>query len=215
MNYKYHNSWKPFFEKHYQLLESIENRINELSVKEIYPIKELRYKVFEKDIQSIKIVLIGQDPYIKKGQAMGLSFSVPKDVKIPPSLVNIFKELKSNFPERNYVFNHGDLSNWFNREHIFLLNASLTVEEGKAGSHLKYWETFTNEVIKYIIEKNDKCIFLLLGNYAISKSKFIENKERIVSSSHPSPLGAYKGFIGSSVFKICEDKYGNTIDWNI
>ncbi len=215
MNYKCHNSWKPFFEKHYQLLESIENRINELSVKEIYPIKELRYKVFEKDIQSIKIVLIGQDPYIKKGQAMGLSFSVPKDVKIPPSLVNIFKELKSNFPERNYVFNHGDLSNWFNREHIFLLNASLTVEEGKAGSHLKYWEIFTNEVIKYIIEKNDKCIFLLLGNYAISKSKFIENKDRIVSSSHPSPLGAYKGFIGSYVFKICEEKYGNTIDWNI
>ncbi len=212
---KIDNSWKLFFEKHKILLENIEKKINETSIKPIYPPKELRFRVFEKNIQNIKVVIIGQDPYHQKEQAMGLSFSVPKNVKIPPSLVNIYKEIKSNFPERNYNFNHGDLSNWFINEDIFLLNASLSVEEGKAGSHLKYWEVFTNEVIKYIVENNSKAIFLLFGNYAISKSQFIEDKERILSTSHPSPLGAYKGFIGSNIFKKCEEKYGEKINWEI
>ena len=210
-----HSSWTPFFKKNEVILESIEKKIIEISEKPIYPPQEQRYRVFEKDISKIKIVLIGQDPYHGKDQANGLSFAVSKNMKIPPSLVNIYKEIQSNFPERNYKFHHGDISRWFYEEDIYLLNASLSVEEGKAGSHLKYWESFTNDVIKYISENNKNAIFLLLGNYAIDKSKFIENKERILTTSHPSPLGAYKGFIGSGIFKKCEEKLGHHINWFI
>ncbi len=209
------SSWIPLFKKNEALLQSIEKKINEISTGAIYPPESQRYRVFEKDVLKIKIVLIGQDPYHRKNQANGLSFAVSKDIKIPPSLVNIYKEIQSNFPERNYEFHHGDISRWFNEEHIFLLNASLSVEEGKAGSHLKYWEPFTNDVIKYISGKNKDCIFLLFGNYAIAKTQFIENKERILSTSHPSPLGAYKGFIGSEIFKKCEEKLGNSVNWSI
>jgi uracil-DNA glycosylase len=210
-----HNSWISFFKKNESLLQSIEKKINEVSVTSIYPPISQRYRVFEKDISQIKIVLIGQDPYHGKNQANGLSFSVSNNMKIPPSLVNIYKEIQNNFPERNYEFHHGDISRWFYEEHIFLLNASLSVEEGKAGSHLKYWESFTNDVIKYISQNNKDAIFLLFGNYAISKEKFIENKEQILSTSHPSPLGAYKGFIGSKIFKKCEEKIGHQINWFI
>ncbi len=210
-----HTSWIPFFKKNESLLQSIEKKINEISVSSIYPPQEQRYRVFEKDVCKIKIVLIGQDPYHGKNQANGLSFAVSKNIKIPPSLVNIYKEIQSNFPERNYEFHHGDISRWFHEEDIFLLNASLSVEEGKPGIHLKYWEPFTNDVIQYISEKNKYCVFLLFGNYAIAKSKFIENKEQILSTSHPSPLGAYKGFIGSSIFKKCEEKIGNSVNWSI
>ncbi len=210
-----HGSWAPLLKKNESLLQSIEKKINEVSITSIYPPQIQRYRVFEKDVSKIKIVLIGQDPYHGKGQANGLSFAVSKNIKIPPSLVNIYKEIKSNFPERNYEFNHGDISRWFHEEEIFLLNASLSVEEGKAGSHLKYWEPFTNDVIKYISEKNKDCVFLLFGNYAIAKSQFIENKDRILTTSHPSPLGAHKGFIGSGIFKSCEEKLGNPINWSI
>jgi uracil-DNA glycosylase len=210
-----HTSWTILFKKNENLLQSIKKKINEISIDSIYPPKEERYRVFEKDVSKIKIVLIGQDPYHGENQANGLSFSVSKNIKPPPSLVNIYKEIKSNFPERNYEFNHGDISRWFDEEHIFLLNASLSVEERKAGSHLKYWEPFTNDVIKYISENNKDCVFLLFGNYAIAKSQFIENKERILSTSHPSPLGAYKGFIGSGIFKLCEEKIGHQINWFI
>ncbi len=210
-----HSSWISLFQKNENLIKSIEKKINEISVGSIYPIQEQRYRIFEKDVVQIKIVLIGQDPYHGKNQANGLSFAVPENIKTPPSLVNIYKELKSNFPERNYEFPHGNISRWFNEEHIFLLNASLSVEEGKAGSHLKYWEPFTNDVIKYIAEKNKDCIFLLLGNYAIAKSQFIEDKTRILSTSHPSPLGAHKGFLGSKIFKSCEEKLGTQINWSI
>jgi uracil-DNA glycosylase len=210
-----HSSWIPLFKKNEELIQYIEKNIQEISVKSIYPIQEQRYRVFEKDVSQIKIVLIGQDPYHGKNQANGLSFAVPENIKTPPSLVNIYKELKSNFSERNYEFVHGNISRWFDEEHIFLLNASLSVEEGKAGSHLKYWEPFTNNVIQYIAEKNKDCIFLLFGNYAIAKSKFIEDKTRILSTSHPSPLGAHKGFLGSGIFKLCEEKLGTQINWSI
>lgn len=128
-------------------------------------------------------VLLGQDPYHNDNQAHGLSFSVPKTEKIPPSLQNIFKELNNEFQERNYKFTNGCLENWFYREKIFLLNSALTVYPHKAGSHLKYWESFTDKVIEYISNNNDKCIFLLLRNYAINKSKFINNKDRIIQGT--------------------------------
>jgi uracil-DNA glycosylase len=204
---KYDNSWKELFDKHSNTL----NISNELE--EIYPPKELVFRVFEMDVHSIKIVLLGQDPYHKTGQAHGLSFSVPSHIKIPPSLLNIFKELKLEFPDRNYEFKNGNLERWFNTEKIFLLNTALTVSKGCAGSHMKKWENFTNDVIKFIDENNDKCIFLLLGNYAKSKSIFIKNKNNIISAPHPSPLA--KGFIGSNVFIKIEQILGNKIDWSI
>jgi uracil-DNA glycosylase len=212
-----HSSWTPLFEKEVTLLESIEKKICENSNKSIYPFQDQRFRVFEMDLQKIRIVLLGQDPYHGVGQAMGLSFSVPKGVKIPPSLVNIYKEIKSNFPERNYQFHHGDLTRWYREEGIFLLNAALSVEAGKPGSHLSYWEPFTNAVIQFIAKDNPQCIFLFLGNYAIGKSKFMEdsNKNRILSTSHPSPLGAYKGFLGSKIFQQCEAKLGCQINWVI
>ena len=165
------------------------------------------------NLDEIQIVLLGQDPYHRPSQAHGLSFSVSNGIKIPPSLKNIYKELQSNFSERNYEFSSGNLEKWVYREKIFLLNASLTVIDGKPGSHMKIWRDFTDDVIKYISENNNKCIFLLLGNFAKEKEKFIEDKTRILSCPHPSPLA--RGFIGSGIFKKVEEKLGKNIDWSI
>ena len=206
-------SWKPFFEK----FESIPN-LNALyssEEKPVYPEKENVYRVFEMDVTKIKIVLLGQDPYHGQGQAHGLSFSVPTGVKIPPSLRNIFKELQNEFPERNYNFNSGNLNNWFYREKIFLLNASLSVIKGKPGSHMNIWKEFTNDVIKFISNHNSKCIFLLLGNFAKEKESLILDKERIIKGVHPSPLSAHNGFFGSNIFKIIEELLNQQIDWSI
>ena len=205
-------SWKPFFEK----FESIPN-LNALyssEEKPVYPEKENVYRVFEMDVTKIKIVLLGQDPYHGQDQAHGLSFSVPTGVKIPPSLRNIFKELQNEFPERNYNFVSGNLQQWFYREKIFLLNASLTVVEGKAGSHMKQWETFTNSVIEFISAQNPMCIFLLLGNFAKAKEKYILNKERIINGVHPSPLSAHNGFFNSNIFIKVEELLNEKIDWS-
>ena len=205
-------SWKPFFDK----FESIPN-INALyssEEKPVYPEKENVYRVFEMDVTKIKVVLLGQDPYHGQGQAHGLSFSVPTGVKIPPSLRNIFKELQNEFPERNYNFVSGNLQQWFYREKIFLLNASLTVVEGKAGSHMKQWETFTNSVIEFISAQNPMCIFLLLGNFAKAKEKYILNKERIINGVHPSPLSAHNGFFNSNIFIKVEELLNEKIDWS-
>jgi len=208
----YNESWKPFFDK----FESISN-INALysnEEKQVYPEKENVYKVFEMDVREIKVVLLGQDPYHGQCQAHGLSFSVPTGVKIPPSLRNIYKELQNEFPERNYNFVFGNLEQWFYREKIFLLNASLTVVEGKPGSHMKQWETFTNNVIEFISAQNPTCVFLLLGNFAKSKETYILNKERIIKGVHPSPLSAHNGFFNSNLFIKVEELLNNKIDWN-
>ena len=195
-------SWKPFFDK----LNIINlDALYSSEEKPVYPEKENVYRVFEMDVTKIKIVLLGQDPYHGQDQAHGLSFSVPTGVKIPPSLRNIFKELQNEFPERNYNFVSGNLQQWFYREKIFLLNASLTVVEGKAGSHMKQWETFTNSVIEFISAQNPMCIFLLLGNFAKAKEKYILNKERIINGVHPSPLSAHNGFFNSNIFIKVEE----------
>jgi len=199
-----HISWQPLFNQY-------KFNLSKLYETQVYPPQELVFRIFDLDVKEIKIVLLGQDPYHGVGQADGQSFSVSKETKIPPSLRNIFKELKLEFPERNYEFTHGNLNLWFEREKIFLLNSSLTVEKGKPSSHIKYWEKFTDQVIKYISLHNDKCVFLLLGNYAKSKSEFIQNKDKIISAPHPSPLA--RGFIGSNVFKQIEEKIG-IINWD-
>ena len=208
----YNESWKPFFDK----FESISN-INALyssEEKQVYPEKENVYKVFEMDVREIKVVLLGQDPYHGQGQAHGLSFSVPTGVKIPPSLRNIYKELQNEFPERNYNFVSGNLEQWFYREKIFLLNASLTVVKGTPGSHMKLWETFTNNVIEFISAQNPTCVFLLLGNFAKAKETYILNKERIIKGVHPSPLSAHNGFFHSNIFINVETLLNEKIDWS-
>lgn len=204
--YEIHNSWTKLFNKYDINLDEI------YEIGEVYPPKELVFRVFQMDVKDIRIVLLGQDPYHGQNQAHGLSFSVPDSEKVPPSLKNIFKELKFEFPERNYDFSSGNLEQWFIREKIFLLNSSLTVQKGKAGSDMSIWEEFTDEVIKFISEQNDNCVFLLLGNYAKSKHVFIKNKSKIVTEVHPSPLA--RGFVGSNVFKRVESALGYEVNWS-
>ncbi len=204
-----HETWQELFDQYDFDLDQIYDS-NEI----IYPKQDDLFKVFEMDVNDIKIVLLGQDPYHNPGQAHGLSFSVPEGVSIPPSLRNIYKELQIEFPERNYVFNSGNLKRWFEEEKIFLLNASLSVIKNKPSSHMSVWQEFTNDLIKFISEKNRKCIFLLLGNFAKSKQEYIKNKKNIVLGTHPSPLSASKGFFNSEIFKKVETKLGQKINWN-
>lgn len=204
--YNIHKSWKPLFDQFNINLDTLYK-----TDQNIYPTREDIFKVFSMDVKEIKILLLGQDPYHRPTQAHGLSFSVPSNVKAPPSLKNIFKELQLEFPDRNYKFENGNLEQWFTREKIFLLNSSLSVIEGQAGSHMKIWEIFTDKVIKFISENNNNCIYLLLGNFAKSKATFIKQKDKIVEETHPSPLA--RGFIGSNVFRRVEDINGSSINW--
>jgi len=141
IKYNIHESWNPIFEKHKDLIIDNLNYFEEFNLHTpIYPPKEQIFKVFSINVNDIKIVLLGQDPYHGKYQAHGLAFSVNKNIKIPPSLSNIYKELKNEFPEKDYKFTHGNLERWFIDEKIFLLNSSLTVAEGKPAIFMKKWE---------------------------------------------------------------------------
>jgi uracil-DNA glycosylase len=214
--YGVHESWFPLFEKWSQYLDTIlEEVYNPAKLLETYPSREQVFKAFELSITEIKCVLLGQDCYHGAGQAMGLAFSVPINIKIPPSLVNIFKELQIEFPEREYSFTNGDLTVWAAREGIFLLNSALTVRESTPLSHIKLWEKFTNDVIRFILEHNNKCVFLLLGNYAKNKSKLIPSNasSRVIKGVHPSPLSAHAGFFNSNIFRQVESKLGSIINW--
>ena len=203
-----HESWKPLLDQYDFDLDELYN-----SPIPIYPLKENVFKAFELDVTKIKVCILGQDPYHNPNEAMGLSFSVPKDVKIPPSLRNIFKEIQIEFPTRKYEFSHGDLTQWMDREHIFLLNSSLTVKKNSPSSHMEIWKEFTDDVIKYLSEKNKDCVFVLLGNFSKSKKKFIKDLKRIVEGVHPSPLSAHAGFFNSSIFKKIEELTGKEINW--
>ena len=167
--------------------------------KNIFPPKKMRFKAFELcPLDKAKVVILGQDPYHGKGQAMGLSFSVPKDQKLPPSLKNIYKELSEDLkvsPPEN-----GDLTNWAHQG-VLLLNTVLTVEESKAGSHQKKgWEIFTKAVLKALNDR-DNIVFILWGSPAQKTASFINEKRHLVLKSvHPSPLSSYRGFFGSRPF---------------
>jgi uracil-DNA glycosylase len=113
-----------------------------------------------------------------------------------------------------YVFHSGNLERWFYEEKIFLYNSSLCVYKNKPASHMVFWKNFTNDVIKYISENNKNCVFLLLGNFAKSKEKFICNKDKIIKGVHPSPLSAHHGFFSSNIFKMVETKLGEEINWS-
>lgn len=196
-------------------LNNIINKLNEFDKKNIFPFEENIFKTFNYfDVNKTKLVLIGQDPYHniknKIPQANGLSFSVNNDFPIPPSLKNIFKELKKEYNDF-IIPEHGNLIRWVTEENILLLNSSLTVEAHKPASHIKLWQNYTNNIINFISLNVDNVIFLLLGNFAQKKIKFI-NKERlnnniitIIKGVHPSPLSANRGFFNSDVFKKCND----------
>ncbi len=147
-----------------------------------------------------KILLLGQDPYHGEGQAHGLAFSVKPDIKIPPSLVNIYKELKDEFEDFN-IPNHGFLEKWA-KEGVLLLNTSLTVRAAMANSHSKIgWQIFTDRVIELLNERPDPVVFLLWGGNARQKKKLITNSRHLIlESAHPSPLSAYNGFFGCGHF---------------
>lgn len=166
----------------------------------------------------IKVVIIGQDPYHGENQAHGLCFSVQKGIKPPPSLKNIYKELKSDveFTEPN----HGELTSWA-KQGVFLLNATLTVRKSQPGSHQKKgWETFTNETIKAISNKKEGIVFLLWGRFAQEKEKLIDaEKHHILKAAHPSPFSAYNGFFGCKHFSktnsLLQSQNLTPINWNL
>lgn len=169
----------------------------------ILPPPNLTFEAFKlTPFDEIKAVILGQDPYHKRGQAMGLSFSVPSGVALPPSLVNIFKELKDDL---GISMNNGDLSSWA-RQGVLLLNSILSVEEGRAGSHARIgWQTFTDAVISAISREKSGIVFMLWGNYAKSKAELIDaSKHLVLIAAHPSPLARGK-FFGCKHFSKTND----------
>lgn len=216
------NDWdeilKSEFEKEY-FLKMKEYLKQEYSEKTIYPPKNEIFTAFKlTSYKDVKVVILGQDPYHGFGQAHGLAFSVKKDIKIPPSLRNMYKEISAE--EEGDTFNHGCLESWA-EQGVFLLNTALTVRESDANSHSKIgWSEFTDAVIKKINEKDETVVFVLWGNNAKAKKKYITNEKHIVLEGvHPSPLSASRGFFGCNHFKdinkILEKLYGTKIDWNI
>lgn len=203
MEVKIEESWKKVlqeeFDKEYfaSLVDFVRNAYKTTKV---YPKGANIFNAFNLcPFDNVKLVIIGQDPYHEEGQAQGLCFSVPDDVAIPPSLGNIYKELHDDLGME--IPKSGDLTRWA-QQGVLLLNATLTVQAHQAGSHQgKGWETFTDAVIKIVSEKRENVVFLLWGAYAIKKSALIDKtKHFILTSPHPSPLSAYRGFFGNKHF---------------
>lgn len=179
-------------------------RAEEEAGKTIYPPRGQRLRALElTPLDEVKVVILGQDPYHGPGQAHGLCFSVPEGVRVPPSLVNIYKELEDDLgvsPRQ-----HGDLAHWA-RQGVLLLNTSLTVEAGRAGSHAGCgWEPITNAIVAAVAARAEPSVFILWGNHARKKAQRVpelaDNERHLVlTSAHPSPLSAYAGFFGSKPF---------------
>lgn len=186
--------------------------------KDIYPQYENIFRALSlTPFNSVKVVIIGQDPYHGEGEANGLAFSLNEDVKITPSLRNIFKELQNDL---NIVRNNKDLSSWA-EQGVLLLNSILTVEKDKPLSHKNIgWEDITDNIIKYISDNKKNVVFILWGNNAQKKEKLIDlNKHLVIKSAHPSPLSASRGFFGSKPFSKTNNylKKNNqsVIDWSL
>ena len=220
MNVQIEAGWKAAlaheFEKDYfkKLTEFIRN---EYKTHRVYPPGKLIFNAFNQcPFEQLKVVILGQDPYHGPGQAHGLCFSVNQGIAFPPSLRNIFKELQSDVGKP--IPESGDLTPWA-QQGVLLLNATLTVRAHQAGSHQKKgWEEFTDAVIKTANDQKEHLVFLLWGNYAISKSKFIDSEKHLVLTSvHPSPLSASRGFFGNHHFSrtnaFLESKGLATIQW--
>jgi uracil-DNA glycosylase len=219
-------SWNDFFcsQRELSIKDSLKKIDEELRKKMsngdiIFPKKEDVFKAFQlTNPLEISVVILGQDPYHGEDEAMGLSFSVPKNIKIPPSLKNIFKELSSDLGVK--IPSHGDLTSWA-KQNVLLLNSILTVKKDSPASHSKIgWEQFTDAVILYLSKNAKPKAFVLWGNFAQSKKNLIdENRHKIIQSSHPSPLSANKGFFGSKPFSQINNFLKSTnqkeINWNL
>ena len=207
-----HESWKPILQSEFKqpYFKELSNFLREAyATKTIYPPKEQVFSAFTTDLNEIKAVIIGQDPYHGPRQANGLAFSVHDGIQLPPSLRNIFKEIHNDtgapIPES------GDLFRWA-KQGVLLLNNTLTVEAHLAGSHRnKGWETFTEHIIRYLNETRPHLVFILWGRDARSKKAIIDqSKHFIIESAHPSPLSAHNGFFGSKPFSRCNTKL---VEW--
>lgn len=204
---------RPYFKR-------LENFLTEERARyEIYPPQEdvfnaLRYSSF----QDTKVVILGQDPYHEPGQAHGLCFSVNKGVTIPPSLVNIYKEIENDLGIK--MPGHGYLADWA-KQGVLLLNTVLTVRRGQANSHKgKGWEIFTDRVVEILNQRQKPMVFILWGANAKSKTELITNKEHmVITGAHPSPLSAWKGFFGGRYFskagRYLEMTGQEPVDWGI
>lgn len=225
------NHWTKFFmrEDIKEILIGISENLRKHDTKTIFPKQEDMFRAFNLcDVPNVKVVILGQDPYHGENQATGLSFSVPADQKLPPSLKNIFKELENDLGIKN---TSGDLTKWA-QQGVLLLNSVLTVNASEPASHKDVgWEKFTNEVIKYLATERDNLVFVLWGNFAISKRNIIDEANRqkeithknsshnhlILTSPHPSPFSAHRGFFGSKPFSkinnFLKSKNIQEIDW--
>ena len=216
-----HNSWDLKLKQEFELpyITKLDGFLKEeRRLHNIYPKKTEVFNAFKlTSFENVKVVILGQDPYHGPNQAHGLSFSVNYGIKIPPSLANIYKELKSDIDFA--IPSHGNLTSWANQG-VLLLNATLTVRAGEPGSHQKKgWETFTDAVIKLISDKKENCVFLLWGNFAKSKINLIDlDKHLVLTAAHPSPL-AGGAFFGCKHFsktnEYLKSKNISPIDWAI
>lgn len=216
------NNWLPVLEEEYRkpyygkLKEFVDAEYEKFTV---YPPKDKVFSALElTDLKDVKVVILGQDPYHEYNQAHGLSFSVPPTQKIPPSLVNIYKELCDDlsltYPDNGY------LEKWA-RQGVLMLNTVLTVRDGEANSHKgKGWEKLTDALIRAVNDEDRPIVFMLWGKPAQSKMSMLNNpKHLILTSVHPSPLSAYRGFLGCKHFSKCnaflQEKGLTPIDWQI
>lgn len=202
-----HESWQEFlqaeFEQPYfkKLSDFLKQAYQNSTV---YPPKQQVFTAFTTDLNNVKVVILGQDPYHEPGQAHGLAFSVRDNIKTPPSLVNIYKEINHEYGTP--IPKSGNLKRW-QEQGVLLLNNVLTVEAHKAGSHRGYgWEDFTLHCVEYLSKNRPHLVFLLWGRDARNKAKLIDKQKHLVlESAHPSPLSAYNGFFGNNHFKTCNE----------
>ena len=216
-------SWKAVladeFEKDYFKSLAIHLRQAKQAGKTIYPPGAKIFNAFDSTpFDQVKVVILGQDPYHNPGQAMGLSFSVPQGIKVPPSLKNIYKELATDVGV--HIPQHGDLSKWATQG-VFLLNAMLSVEKNQPSSHKNLgWQHFTDAAIHALSQKRDHLVFMLWGAFAGRKSVLIDKQKHLVlSSAHPSPFSAHRGFLGNKHFSQANaylEAHGmQGIDWQV
>ena len=220
MEVKIEETWKqrlsPEFEKPY--FKALTDFVrSEYRTKQIFPPANLIFNAFDScPFDKVEVVIIGQDPYHEPGQAHGLCFSVNEGIDIPPSLVNIFKEIERSLSKS--IPTNGNLTRWA-QQGVLLLNATLTVQNHRAGSHQgKGWETFTDAAIRTLAAEKENLVFMLWGNYAQSKGALINSEKHLVLKSvHPSPLSAYRGFNGNNHFVLANNylkEHGKKeIDW--
>lgn len=220
MNIKIEDSWKQVLADEWSkdyFIKLTDFVRNEYATSQIFPPGKEIFAAFDATpFDNVKVVIIGQDPYHDVNQANGLCFSVRDGVPFPPSLLNIFKEIQNDLGKP--IPQSGDLSRWA-RQGVLLLNSTLTVKAHCAGSHQnKGWEQFTDEVILQLAQKKENLVFILWGSYAIKKGAFINRiKHLVLTSPHPSPLSAYRGFFGNKHFSTANEylkKHGKTpIEW--